>query len=507
MKNINRRSFLKGSLLTAATVSFSARSWAQVEGASDTIRVAIVGFNGRGADHMKGMVGLKKKNVKVVALCDVDQKVLGAGVESFNKRNEVVDGYVDIRKLLERKDLDAITVATPNHWHSLATIWAVQAGKDVYVEKPVCHNVWEGRQMVLAARKYKKIVQTGTQSRSSHAIKEAVEWVRAGNLGKIIVARGLCYKPRASIGKIDGPQQVPENINYDLWCGPAPLDPLRRKKLHYDWHWIWAYGCGDLGNQGIHEMDRARWFLGESELSPRVISVGGRLGYDDDGETANTQLIVHDYAKAPLIFEVRGLPQSKEAQKDWGKSMDSFRHPVAGAWMAKDSKTGESKEVRASVAVVVECEGGYIVNPSYSSVVAFDREGKEIKSWSGAADHYENFINACRTRKHTDLNADVLEGHLSSSLCHTGNISYRLGAKKSPEEIREKLKGNKLGLETLGRMEEHLRANGVDLENDKLTIGEFLTMDPKTERFTNSREADSLLTRHYRRPYVVPEKV
>jgi predicted dehydrogenase len=482
MKQMNRRNFLKGSLLTAATVSFSARSWAQVPGASDTVRVAVVGFNGRGKDHIGGMKRLKDKKVKIVALCDVDQRVLQAGVASFNKDGDVVDGYTDIRKLLENKDIDAVTVATPNHWHSLATIWAVQAGKDVYCEKPVCHNVWEGRQMVLAARKYNKIVQTGTQSRSSYGIKEAVEWVKAGNLGKILVARGLCYKPRPSIGKTDGAQKVPEGINYDLWCGPAPLDPLRRAKLHYDWHWMWAYGCGDLGNQGIHEMDRARWFLGESELSPQVFSVGGRLGYDDDGETANTQFIFHNYAKAPLIFEVRGLPE-----KTGSRSMDKY--------------------LGGSVASIVHCEGGYVLSPNYNSAIAHDKDGKEIKKWSGATDHYENFIQACRSRKHTDLNADILEGHLSSSLCHTGNISYRLGSKKSPDEAREKIQGNSAALETLGRMQEHLQANGVDLSKDKLTFGEFLTMDPKTERFVNNREADALLTRHYRRPYVVPEKV
>lgn len=482
MKKINRRSFLKGSLLTAATASFSARSWSQVDGASDTIRVATVGFNGRGGSHISGMNALKEKRVKMVALCDVDQKVLGAGVDSFNKRGQVVDGYVDIRKLLERKDIDVITIATPNHWHALGTIWAVQAGKDVYVEKPVCHNVWEGRQMVIAARKYKKIVQTGTQSRSSFAIKEAVEWVHAGNLGKILLARGLCYKPRGSIGKSEGPQAVPENINYDLWCGPAPLDPLRRKKLHYDWHWMWAYGCGDLGNQGIHEMDRARWFLGESELSPRVFSLGGRLGYEDDGETANTQFIFHDYAKAPLIFEVRGLPERTGA-----RNMDKY--------------------LGGSVASIVHCEGGYVLSPNYNSAIAYDKEGKELKSWKGASDHFENFIQACRSRKHTDLNADILEGFLSSSLCHTGNISYRLGSKQSPGEMIEKLKGNSAALETLGRMTEHLKANGVELDKNQLTLGEFLNMDPKTERFVNNREADALLTRHYRRPYVVPEKV
>jgi predicted dehydrogenase len=487
MHSINRRNFLRTSLLGAASASLSAKSWAQVAGSSDTIRVAVVGFRGRGGDHISGMRRLKEKQVKVVALCDVDQKVLSGGLESFAKNGDVIDGYTDLRKLLENKDIDAITVGTPNHWHALATIWAVQAGKDVYVEKPVCHNVWEGRQMVLAARKYKKIVQTGTQSRSSHGIKEAVDWVQAGNLGKILMARGLCYKPRGSIGKTEGPQPIPENVNYDLWCGPAPLDPPRRNgrqygSIHYDWHWFWAYGCGDLGNQGIHEMDRARWFLGESELSPNVFSAGGRLGYEDDGETPNTQFIFHDYKKAPLIFEVRGLPE-----KTGSRNMDTF--------------------MNGRVAAIVHCEGGYVVSPNYNSAIAYDKEGKELKKWSGATDHYANFISACRSRKHTDLNADILEGFLSSSLCHTGNISYRLGARKSPGEIREKLQGNSAALETAGRMEEHLKANGVDLEKDKLTFGEFLTMDPKTERFVNNREADALLTRHYRRPYVVPENV
>lgn len=183
--------------------------------------------------------------------------------------------------------------------------------------------------------------------------------------------------------------------------------------------------------------------------------------------------------------------------------MDSFRHPVAGVWKGNDGK-----ETRASVAVVIHCEGGYVINPSYSSVIAFDKDGKEIKSWKDSADrHYENFIHACRTRKHTDLNADILEGHLSSALCHTGNVSYRLGIKRSGGEARERLQANSAALETFDRMVEHLAANGVDLDQTKLTFGDFLTMDPKAERFTNSREGDALLTRHYRRPYVVPEKV
>ena len=209
MKTMNRRTFLKSTAFTAAAMSLPAYSWASVRGANDTIRVAVVGFGGRGGDHIGGLRGLAGKNVRIVALCDVDSRILNAGVEQFSKRDEKVEGYKDIRKLLENKDVDVITTATPNHWHSLATIWAVQAGKDVYCEKPVSHNVWEGRKMVEAARKHSRIVQTGTQSRSSYAIKESIEWVRAGNLGKIKVARGLCYKPRRSIGKVDGPQPVP----------------------------------------------------------------------------------------------------------------------------------------------------------------------------------------------------------------------------------------------------------------------------------------------------------
>ncbi len=491
MKNLNRRNFLKASALAAATASFSAKSWSQVKGANSDIRVATIGFHGRGESHLSGMRKLGPEGVKMVALCDVDSKVLNAGVAEAKKKNEDVKGYTDLRKLLESKDVDVITIATPNHWHSLAAIWAVQAGKDVYVEKPVCHNVWEGRKLVEAARKYNKIVQAGTQSRSSYAIKEAVEWVRAGNLGKLLIARGLCYKPRQSIDKTEGPQKVPDTVDYDIWCGPAPKDPLRRARLHYDWHWFWNYGNGDLGNQGIHQMDISRWFLGEMELSPRVFSVGGRLGYEDDGETPNTQFVFHDYAKAPLIFEVRGLPRAKEFQeKDWGKSMDRF--PADNG---------------AAVGVIIHCEGGHVLVPNYTGCTAYDKANKLVKKWEGTSDHFENFITAVRSRKTTDLHADILEGFLSSGLCHTGNISYRLGQQQSPDELREKLSANKAAAETFGRMQEHLAANQVDLTKTKATLGEFLKMDPKTERFTENREADALLTRHYRRPFVVPEKV
>lgn len=493
MKHFNRRNFIKSSLFTAAAVSWTAKSWAQVKGANERINIGTVGFNGRGNSHISGFKALAPEGVKYTALCDVDSKVLDRGVASFKKGGEDVEGFKDIRKLLEKKDLDAVSVATPNHWHALAAIWAIQAGKDVYVEKPVSHNVWEGRKIVEAARKYNKIVQTGTQSRSSTGIKQAVEWVQAGNLGKIKAAYGLCYKPRESIGKNEGAQEVPSNIDYDLWCGPAPLDPPTRNSkkygsIHYDWHWFWAYGCGDLGNQGIHQMDIARWFLGYDHLAPRVFSWGGRVGYVDDAETPNTQVVYQDYDGAPLIFEVRGLPKDKASQANgWGKNMDVYKG--------------------ATIGVVVQCEGGYVSVPSYTGGTAHDNDGKKIKEWKGAVDHFDNFIQAVKSRRYTDLNADIWQGHLSSALCHTGNISYRLGKKQSPDEIKEAFKANALAADSFGRMAEHLKNNEVDINSEKLTLGVFLEMDPHVERFFGNAEADKLLRREYRAPYVVPSQV
>ncbi len=485
---INRRSFIRNSIFTAAALSIPARSWGQVRGANGDIRIAIVGFNGQGKSHIETF--RKIAGVRVVALCDVDKEVLEREASKFRERGEPIDTYTDVRKLLDSGTIDAISTATPNHWHALISIWACQAGKDVYVEKPVSHNVWEGRQIVNAARKYKRIVQTGTQSRSSHGIKEAVAWVNQGNLGKIIVSRGLCYKPRASIGKVSAPQAPPSSVDYDLWCGPAPKTPLMRSKLHYDWHWVWPSGNGDLGNQGIHQMDIARWFLGEKELSPRVFSVGGRLGYIDDGTTPNTQVIVHHYAKAPLIFEVRGLPKDKASQAPtlWkGENMDKYKG--------------------GTIAVVVECEGGYILVPDYNKSIAYDKAGKEIKRFEGSSSHHANFIDAVRSRKISDLNADILEGHLSSALCHTGNISYRLGKQSNPDKIRKQIKSDKQAQETYERFREHLTANGVDLRSSKATIGPVLTMDPATERFKGNSAANALLTREYRSPFIVPAKV
>jgi predicted dehydrogenase len=484
MNKTTRRNFLKGSIAGAAALSLPARLWAQVPGANSDVRVAVVGFRGQGGGHINGLLNLQKKGgkVRVVALCDPDRDVLQRGAKQFSDRGETVETFADLRHLLDKKDIDAVSIASPNHLHALQTIWACQAGKDVYVEKPVSHNVSEGRRIVEAARKYNRIVQTGTQSRSSQGIKEAVEWVKAGNLGPIRIARGLCYKPRGSIGKVNSPQPVPESVDYDLWCGPAPMVPLMRQRLHYDWHWVWATGNGDLGNQGIHQMDIARWFLGENALSPRVFSVGGRLGYIDDGETPNTQIVFHDYPKAPLIFEVRGLPQ-----KTGSKEMDKFKG--------------------GSVAVVIECAEGYLLVPDYRSVIAFDSSGKEVKRFQGASDHHANWLQALNSRKSSDLTADIIEGHLSSALCHTGNISHLLGKNASPDEIRDQIKSDRDAVATFERMAEHLAANDVDITATKVTFGPILKMDPAREIFVGNDKANKLLTREYRKPFVVPAKV
>lgn len=490
MNPLDRRTFLKRSLLTTASLSLlpglsraadkAAPANLRVRGANEDIRVAVVGFNGRGKTHLASFSDMK--GVRLVALCDTDKEVLGAAAKKLSDDGKPVECYGDIRKLLENKDVDVISIATPNHWHSLAAIWAMQAGKDVYVEKPVSHNVFEGRQAVIAARKYERIVQVGTQCRSSAGLIEAIAWLREGHLGKIIRARGLCYKRRASIGKVDGPQPIPAGIDYDLWCGPAPKEPLMRKHLHYDWHWVWPTGNGDLGNQGVHQVDIARWALGVEEFAPRIFTVGGRLGYEDDGTTPNTFVMYHDYKPAPLIFEVRGLPASSENDK-----MDNYRG--------------------AGIGVVVDCEGGDLVIPSYNKAIAHDRGGKEIKKFDGGGDHFANFISAVRSRKHTDLHADVEVGHISAALCHTASISYRLGEKMSPDKLKRAVQDNADLAESFGRMEQHLAANKVDLAKTPATWGAVLKVDVKTERFINNAAANQQLTRAYRAPFTVPKTV
>jgi predicted dehydrogenase len=511
---MNRRAFLKlfpaaagsaslwSALAGCRTAPVSAVSRQRIPGANEAIRVAVVGFHGQGQSHIVQVE--RTPGLKLVALCDVDRTVLEEHVRQARSRGQDVVGFSDVRKLLDRKDVDAITIATPNHWHSLMGIWACQAGKDVYVEKPVSHYLWEGRMLVKAARKHRRIVQTGTQARANPDLLEALAWLRAGHLGKIRYAHGMCYKPRLSIGKV-GHGELPPGLDYDLWTGPAPLKPLARKNLHYDWHWVHDTGNGDLGNQGIHEMDQARWFLGYQTLSRRVMSVGARLGYDDDGETPNTQLVWHVYDGPPILFEVRGLPKAKAFQADpavWSKSMDS----PAGFGGGR------------AVGVSIECEGGkLIIDEGGRTLLAMDSESKVIKhferndpqhgiGWSkGDRLIFRNWEAVMRSRKWADLSADILEGHLSSALCHLGMISHQLGRHARPEEIREQLRGNPVASDHFEAMKEHLERNEVALDTGALRLGPSLAFDPATERFVKHDAANQLLRRADRKPYVVPE--
>ncbi|TKJ34466.1 MAG: dehydrogenase [Planctomycetes bacterium B3_Pla] len=478
MKGLTRRAFTKSSL--AGGVALALSPYSRVLGANDDIRVAVVGFKSQGSNHIKYFS--KIPGVRVVALCDADRQFIDREVKGFKERNEKVDTYIDVRKLLEDKNIDAIITATPNHWHSLVTVWACQAGKDVYVEKPVSHNIWEGRKMVEAARKYNRIVQTGTQRRSDEGIAAAFEYIKQGKLGRILCTRCYYYSPRGPIGKVDGPQSIPETVNYDLWTGPAPMAPLMRKRLHYDWHWQWPYGNGDLGNNGIHFMDLCRWVLGYSHLAPRVISFGGKFLWDDDRQTPNTQVAFYDYKPAPIIFEMRNLPRKKG-----DSAMDATYR-------------------RIRTYMVIECEGGY-----YAGGWAYDYDDKKIRQFkvSGGGSHHANFIKAVRSRKVSDLNADILQGHLSTALCHMGNISYRLGQTASRDEITESIKSAKELPDSFESFQEHLLQNVVDVQQTPRILGPWLTMDSDRERFTGelSDRANEHLSRDYREPFVVPEQV
>ncbi len=486
MTPISRRVFLRGASLTVGAAAVIPQSvLAQVAGANEAIRIAVVGVGGKGADHVATFK--KLPDARIVALCDADRSVLAAAKGKLEKEGIRADGYLDLRKLLERNDIDAVVTATPNHWHALVTVWSCQAGKDVYVEKPVSHEIWEGRKMIEAARKYHRIVQAGTQSRTDPALAEAFAYVRAGSLGRMKLVRGFCYKRRKSIGKVQEAQPIPATVDYNLWSGPAPTAPLMRKSLHYDWHWAWLTGNGDIGNQGIHEMDMCRWAAGQAGLPPRVACLGGRFGYVDDGETPNTQLAYFDYQPVPILFEVRGLPMAREEE---GESMDNF------------------KGVR--VGVVIECEDGYFAGGAGGGSV-FDRNGKKIKQFAGPGgrDHQANFLKAVRSRKVSDLNADIEVCHLSSALCHMANISFRTGQAQRREEILERIKGQPPLAEGFGRCVEHLKANQVDISGPAATLGAALTMDAPREQFTGefAEKANAWLKREYRKPFEIPDQV
>ncbi|MHC4594765.1 MAG: Gfo/Idh/MocA family protein [Planctomycetota bacterium] len=473
MKSVTRRYFLKSAFVGGVA---AALPYSRVRGANDQIRVGLVGCGGRGRGaHIPSFE--QQKGVTVVALSDADRQRMAEAAKMIeSKYGHTVEQYADMRKMFDRRDIDVIANATQNYWHGLSTIWACQAGKHVYVEKPLSHYIWEGRQMVNAARKYNRIVQCGTQRRSQSSIAEAIRWIREGNLGRIRYITAFANKARSSCGKRDTPLPISDTIDYDLWCGPAKKVPIYRDLLQYDCSFDWNTGDGESCNQGTHEVDVARWCLGEKMLARRVMSIGGRFVFNDACNVPNTQIIYYDFPTAPLLYEVHNLPKAKGSSE-----MPAFR--------------GER------VGVIVNCEGGSV---SLYRGIAWDNDGKQVKSFSGDGDHFVNFIEAVRNGRREGLNADVLEGHISTAVCHTGNISYRLGAKASRGQMRTQVQDTPLFCEMFQRLLEHLAAHDIDVGARKVTLGPWLEIDRGNECFKDNEQANRLVRGFYREPYIVP---
>jgi predicted dehydrogenase len=396
---MNRRYFLMSS--AAATATQAART---VASPNDTVRVAVVGCGGRGSSHMSAWTS--QPNVELAALVDVDDSHSERYIGTLQKTGKKpVPTFRDIRKVLDDKNIDAVSIASPNHWHTLQTIWACQAGKDVYVEKPCSHNVFESRQIVAAARKYNRMVQMGSQSRSSPALQEAVQKLRAGEFGEVYMARALCFKARNTIGKTPV-EAVPPGVDYDMWTGPAPLHPFTKNRFHYNWHWFWDTGNGDLGNQGIHEVDIARWGLGVTHPT-KVSAIGGKFMFDDDQETPNT-------ISASLEFNVGGKPK-----------MMTFdvRH-----WYSNHEAGIGGDRAGNTIGNTFYGADGYLVIDNYNKYYSFmGRDQKPGPARTERDRHFENFIAAMRSRKREELNADIEEGAMSCVLMNLANLSYRLG--------------------------------------------------------------------------------
>ncbi len=475
-----RRQFLRwtGALALAA-------SSRQVMGANDDIRIAVIGLGGKGGDHLRGFAGMK--GVRIVATCDVDPKTLAEKTKGILKGSaESIFMATDPRKVLERKDIDAVVIATPDHWHALLAVWACQAERDVYVEKPVSHNVWEGRQIVEAASKYQRIVQAGTQYRSCVGLREAADYIHSGALGKVLYGHVLWYEQRGSIGRRS--PWTPDHLDYDLYCGPAPVKPLRRNQLHYDWHWIWSTGTGDLGNSGIHAFDICRWFAGYDGLPKSARCVGGRFGVDDVGETPNTQLTFLEYDSAPILIENRNLPMRKGAN-----GMDHVKGVREG--------------------ILLYCEQGYFAGFRAGGWI-YDNDGNKVKQFKGDGGqaHRQNFVDAMRSRRAEDLNGPILQGHISSACCHLGNVSYQLGV-APPEPVNENLARDTRTQEILASTQKHLRANEIDWEQTPLVWGPRLILDPQKDAVVSVEgpgsleQAQALVRGNYRAPFIVPEQV
>jgi predicted dehydrogenase len=459
---------------------------ASARGANDEIRVAVAGIRSRGGAHVTHFQGIE--GVKVVALCDPDSQILGDWVKQFkDKYDASVSPYADVRELLDRKDIDVLVIAAPNHWHSLMTVYACQAGKHVYVEKPVSHAIEEGRKMVNAARKYNRIVQAGTQQRSCPAVIEAAADIQAGKFGKVLWVHCSRLNARDSIGKVTEPQPVPSHIDYNLWTGPAPMTPVMRKQFHYDWHWQWNWGNGEMANWGIHYIDDFRHMLGWNDVPTKVIAAGNRFAWDDNGETPNMHFALFDYDGLPVVVDIRNLPDPK---RRGGKSGALYLERRDGNW--------------------IQCENAS-VRISRGGGGAYDKNGLRIKQYKGdgGANHAHNFIECVRSGRRQDLAADIEVGHLGTTVCHQANIAWRAGAEALIDEVRESMKQHQDALNTLNDMLEQLDGNGVDPAKDKFILGPALTYDRKTERFVgpNAEKANKYITCSYREPFVMPQNI
>jgi predicted dehydrogenase len=476
--SLHRRSFLKKTLAAAATITVAGtKSSGRVLGANEAIRIGIAGLHGRGASHVSEFT--RMPGVQVTYLIDPDTRTFERRATEVQKRGGNSPRQVqDVRRALEDRNLDAISIATPNHWHALMTIWAAQAGKHVYVEKPCSHNVKEGRIAKEMSRKNNVVVQHGTQSRSDPAWANVVEVIRSGKLGRLLVARGLVYKPRTTIGTRPN-TSPPKEVDFNLWLGPAPQQPFHANLVHYNWHWFWDFGNGDIGNQGVHQMDIARWGIPGATLPRSVLSIGGRFGYADQGQTPNTQMAIFDFGPTKLIFEVRGL------------RTDRYRGELVGN--------------------IFHLEEGTIVGhrffPRNSTTPAPLPQVENQTRRPGGNNHFANFIAAVKSRRSQDLNADIQEGHYSAALIHLANISYRLGQETTFNPRTRAFGDDKDANETLSRMEEHLRGNGLKLEDLRLRVGAPLAIDAHAETIPHNDEANRLLTRNYRAGFVVPDHV
>lgn len=455
MLNIDRRSFIKKSSAASASVIVSAPFVQHVVAntkANETVNIAVIGIRSRGKDHYRALA--KIPNVKITILCDIDQRLLPDAVAEVEKlTGSKPKTETEYRKVLENPDIDAVSIATPNHWHALQTIWGCQAGKHVYVEKPVSHTVQEGRKMVEAARKYNRVVQTGTQARSSSSIQKGINYLNQGELGEIYMAKGLCLKPRGSIGHVSN-SEIPQGVDWDTFLGPAGYRPFNTNRFHYKWHWFWDTGCGDFGNQGIHQADIARWSLKKLTHPVRIQGTGNNFIWDSDQETPNVQHNEFEYVDGKILqFEVRGLASNSEGDVRIGNLIYGSK-----GWM-----NVQSEDIGGCQAY----QGDIQIQPSgyskYKETMGPGFSDDDPATADPVVNHFKNFIDCVRSGRWQDLNADILEGHLSSSLCHLGNIATRL--KKT------------------------------------------LHFNPRDEKFVNDVEADSYLTKMYRAPYLLPDKV